>query len=152
MVRGFVQRPTKPKVLIMSPLYRGRDILVNFSLLICMSVSVVSVRSLHLSCRRSNTRRWPNVGLLLAHRLWRWANTSPVLGYRVAECGPASQTAGQHKPRPNVAALLYMSLKVYSLKESQSRQSQRVFVVWTSGIGVGYAELDGRLDPLISRG
>ena len=23
------------------------------------------------------------VGLLLAHRLWRWANISPVLGYRV---------------------------------------------------------------------
>ena len=33
----------------------------------------VSVLSLCLSCRRSNTRRWPNVGLLLAHRL-RWAN------------------------------------------------------------------------------
>ena len=30
-------------------------------------------------------RRWPNVGLLLAHRLRRWANISPVclLGYRV---------------------------------------------------------------------
>ena len=29
-------------------------------------ISFVSVRSLRLSCRRSNTRRWPNVGLLLA--------------------------------------------------------------------------------------
>ena len=43
----------------------------------------VSVRSLRLSCRLSNTRRWPNVGLLLAHRLLRWANISSVLGYRV---------------------------------------------------------------------
>ena len=34
-----------------------------------------------------------------------------------------------------------VSLKVYSLKERQSRQSQRVFVIWTPGIGVGYAEL-----------
>ena len=39
--------------------------------------------SLRLSCRRSNTRRWPNVVLLLAHRLRRGANISPVLGYRV---------------------------------------------------------------------
>ena len=31
--------------------------------------------------RWSNTRRWPNVGLLLALR--RWASISPVLGYRV---------------------------------------------------------------------
>ena len=38
--------------------------------------------SLSLSCKRSNTRGWPNVGLLLAHRLRRWANISPVLGYR----------------------------------------------------------------------
>ena len=36
--------------------------------------------SLSLSCRRSNMRLWPNVGLLLAHRLRRWANISPVLG------------------------------------------------------------------------
>ena len=35
-----------------------------------VSVSCVPVRSLRLSCRRwrSNTRRWPNAGLLLAHR------------------------------------------------------------------------------------
>ena len=47
-------------------------------------ISFVSVRSvLFLSCRRSNTRRWHNVGLLLAHCLRRWANISPVLGYHV---------------------------------------------------------------------
>ena len=31
----------------------------------------------------ANTRRWPNAGFMLAHRLRRWANISPVLGYRV---------------------------------------------------------------------
>ena len=63
-------------------------------------ISFVSVRSLCLSCRRSNTRHWPNVGLLLAHRLRRWANISPgwlaCRVWRHAECGPASQTAAQH--------------------------------------------------------
>ena len=46
-------------------------------------ISFVSVRSLRLSCRRSNTRRWLNAGLLLAHRPRLWANISPVLGYCV---------------------------------------------------------------------
>ena len=56
-----------------------------FSPLIFMShqFCVCVFCSLRLSCRRSNTRRWPNVGLLLAHRLRRWANISPVLGYPV---------------------------------------------------------------------
>ena len=39
--------------------------------------------SLRVSCRRSNTRLRPNVGLLLAHRLCRWANISSALGYSV---------------------------------------------------------------------
>ena len=57
--------------------------------------------SLCLSCRRSNTRRWPNVGLLLAHRLWRWANISSVLGYRVVF--DATLHVGQrHRRRANI--------------------------------------------------
>ena len=36
-----------------------------------------------LSCRRSNTRRWPNAGLMLAHCLRHWPSISPVLGNRV---------------------------------------------------------------------
>ena len=94
--------------IIMSPLYRGRDILVYFSLLTCLSVSVVSVCSLHLSCRWSNTRRWPNVGLLLAHRLRRWANISPVLGHRVVF--DATLNVGQrHRRRANINPALASS-------------------------------------------
>ena len=68
------------------------------------------VRSVHCHVRLSsssivqsqaapaNTRRWPNAGLMLAHRLRRWANISPVLSDCVvfADCGPASQTESQH--------------------------------------------------------
>ena len=32
--------------------------------------------SLHLACRRSNSRLWPNVGLFLAHRLVYWVTVS----------------------------------------------------------------------------
>ena len=72
----------------------------------------------HLSCRRSNTRRWPNVGLLLAHRLWRWANISPVLGYCVVF--DATLNVGQRHRRPaniTLGPMSQHSLKVYSLKE-----------------------------------
>ena len=30
-----------------------------------------------------NTRRWTNVGFMLAHRLRRWTNIKPVLGNRL---------------------------------------------------------------------
>ena len=43
--------------IIMSPLYRGGDILLYLSPLIVRPISFVSVRSHRLSCRRSNTRR-----------------------------------------------------------------------------------------------
>ena len=32
-------------------------------------------------------RRWPNVGLLLAHRLRRWPNSKPTLGQRLTLAG-----------------------------------------------------------------
>ena len=35
----------------------------------------------------SNTRRWPNVELMLAHRLRRWPNISPTLGQRLMFAG-----------------------------------------------------------------
>ena len=71
-------------------------------------ISFVSVHSLRLSCRRSNTRRWPNVGLLLAHRLRRWANISPVLGYRVVF--DATLNVGQrHRRRANINPALASS-------------------------------------------
>ena len=35
----------------------------------------------------SNTTRWLNAGLMLAHRLRRWANISPALDQRVVFVG-----------------------------------------------------------------
>ena len=35
-------------------------------------------------------RRWPNVGLLLAHRLRRWPNSKPTLGQRLMFAGLVS--------------------------------------------------------------
>ena len=79
-------------------------ILLYFSLLICSYV-----RSLRLSCRRSNTWRGPNVGLLLAHRLRRWANISPVLDYRVVF--DATLNVGQrHRRRANINPPLIQSI------------------------------------------
>ena len=94
----------------------------------------------HLSCRRSNTRRWPNVEHLLAHRLRRWANISPVLGYCVVFDAPLN-VGQRHRRRAKIkpGPMSSIQLKVYSLKE---RRYIRVY----------YAELDGPLDPLITRG
>ena len=35
----------------------------------------------------ANTRRWSNVGLMLAQRLRRWSNISPTLGQRLVFAG-----------------------------------------------------------------
>ena len=35
----------------------------------------------------ANMRRWPNVGLLLAHRLRRWPTSKPTLGQRLMFAG-----------------------------------------------------------------
>ena len=76
---------------------------------VCPICCFVSVRSPRLSCRRSNTRRWPNVGLLLAHRLWRSASISPVLGYRVVF--DATLNVGQRHRRPaNINPALVQSI------------------------------------------
>ena len=101
---------------VMSSLYRGGDVLLYFRPLICSSqISFVSVRSLCLSCRRSNTRRSPNAGLLLAHRLRRWANISPVLGYHVVFV--ATLNVGQHhRRRANITQplfLIWIGLKIW---------------------------------------
>ena len=72
-------------------------------------ISFVSVCSLRLSCWLSNTRPWPNAGLLLAHRLRRWANISPVLGYRVVF--DATLNVGQrHRRRANINPALVQSI------------------------------------------
>ena len=102
MTRLAIHR--RHSVVIMSPLY----ILLCFSPLICCHISCVSVRSLRLSCRRSNTRRCPNVGLLLAHRLRRSADISRVLGDSVMF--DAMLNVGQrHRRRANINPALASS-------------------------------------------
>ena len=82
-------------------------------------ISFVYVRSLRLSCRRSNTRCWPNAGLLLAHRLRRWANISPVLGYCVVF--DATLNVGQrHRRQANINPAFVFDLNRHkSLKNKQ---------------------------------
>ena len=78
-------------------------------------ISFVSVRSLCLSCRRSNTRRWPNVGLLLAHRLRRWASISPVLGYRVV-FDATLNVRQRHRRRANINPALAATSSYYTAR------------------------------------
>ena len=92
----------------MSPLYGGGDILLYLShLSVVRPISLVSVRSLRLSSRRSNMRRLPNADLLLAHRLRRSANISPVFGYRVVF--DATLNVGKrHRRRANITQSLFL--------------------------------------------
>ena len=39
-------------------------------------------------------RRWPNVGLLLAHRQRRWTSSKPTLGQRILFAGLGIETIG----------------------------------------------------------
>ena len=101
--------------IIMSPLCTQRwgHIALHLStqsLSVCaVSLPFISVQRF-LWCRRSNTRRWPDVGLMLAHRLWRWPNISPVLVYRVM-FGGATQNVGQrHRWWANINPALVQSI------------------------------------------
>ena len=62
-----------------------------------------------LSCRRSNTRRWPNAVLMLAHRLRLWANISPVEGHRVM-FGATLNVGQRHRRRANINLALVQSI------------------------------------------
>ena len=62
-----------------------------------------------LSCRQSNTRRWPNAGLMLAHRLRRWANISPVLVYCVVS-GATLNVGQRHRRQANINPALVQSI------------------------------------------
>ena len=66
-----------------------------------------------LSCRRWNTRRGPNAGLMLAHRLRRWANISTVLGYCVA-FGVTQNVGQRHRRRANINPALFQSIVLNS--------------------------------------
>ena len=93
------------------PLYsRGGDMLVYFCPLstFCPSVSFLSVCPA-LSCRRANTRYWPNAGLILAHCPRRWANISPVLGYRVV-FGATLNVRHHHRQWANINPALVQGI------------------------------------------
>ena len=96
----------------MSPLciQKGRHIGLLLTLIFMShQFSVCALCSLRLSCRRSNTRCWPNVGLLLAHRLRRWANFSPVLGDHVVF--EVTLHVGQrHRRRANINPAFVQSI------------------------------------------
>ena len=85
----------------------------------------VSVSSL-LLCRRSNTRRWPNAGLLLAHRLRSWPSIKQALVQRFVFavslcCGESVSnsflssafygTGGQTRRWPNAELMLAHHLR-----------------------------------------
>ena len=104
----------------MSPLsQRGGDMLVYPCPLVCLSLCCESSMlwvclpfiSLHsfVSCRRSNTRRWPNAGLMLAHRLRRWPTINPVLGFRVV-FGTTLNVGQRHRRRANINPALLQSI------------------------------------------
>ena len=57
----------------------------------------------------SNTRRWPNTRLMLAHRLRRWVNISPVLGYHVV-FGATLNVGQHHRRRANINPALVQSM------------------------------------------
>ena len=91
-------------------------------------ISFVSVRSLRLSFRRSNTRRWPNAGLLLANPLQCWADISSVLGYPVLF--DATLNVGQrHRRRANINPAFVFDLNgPKSLKfEEQTKDSNQTY-------------------------
>ena len=75
---------------------------------VCPIYFCQSVQSF-LSCRRSNTRRWPNAGLMFAHCLRRWPNISPVLGYRVV-FGATLNVGQRHSRRANIYPALVQSI------------------------------------------
>ena len=78
------------------------------SVSVCAKILFISLQRF-LSCRRSNTRRWPYAGLMLAHRLQRWANIIPVLGYCVV-FGTTLNVGQRHRRRVNITPALVQSI------------------------------------------
>ena len=80
----------------------------HVGLLCCESLPFISPQRF-LSYRRSNTRRWPNARLMLAHRLRRWADISPVLRYHVV-FGATLNVGQRHRRRANINPALVQSI------------------------------------------
>ena len=84
---------------------------------VCLCFPFIFVQCFPL-CKQWNTRFWPNAGLMLADRLRRWVNISPVLGYDIVF--GATLNVGQcHRRRANINTPLVRSIvhKVLSRAE-----------------------------------
>ena len=91
-IEGFIQFETIINGILGSFLFilmlcNGSTAVRNILILLSRGPSYIYVRIGRLQTSDSdvypaNTRRWPNVGLTLAHRLRRWPNISPTLGQR----------------------------------------------------------------------
>ena len=111
-LKGIIWSLCDHEMFILSPprVDIGGGKLVHLCLL---SVSVQSVclssRFYHAGPRQANTRRWPNARLMFAHRLRRWANISPVSGYR-AMFGVTLNVGQRHRRRDNINPALVQSI------------------------------------------
>ena len=106
---------------IMSPLCtynRGGDILLYLCPLSLSQSVRVSLPPIHFSpalyiCKRSNTRRWPNAGLMLSPHLRHWPNLSPVLGDWVV-FGATLNVGQRHRRWASINPALVQSIVLVS--------------------------------------
>ena len=81
-----------------------RSVSLFFLSVVCPAVSIEQSQA-----TPAHTRRWPNAGLIFAHRLRRWANISPVLGHCVL-FGITLNVGQCHRRRPNINPALVQSI------------------------------------------
>ena len=84
------------------------SVCVAFCLSVCPAVSE-TVQAEAAEVAPANTIRWPNAGLMLTHRRQRWANISPILGYRVM-FGATLNVGQRHKQQANSNTALDQSI------------------------------------------
>ena len=97
----------------------GNPLLYFSSLISVTSVLCLCVLSVY---HAGGQTRWRNAGLLLARRLRRWANISPVLGYRVVF--NATLNVGQrHRRRANINPAFVQSIMLV-LQPAWSRTTE----------------------------
>ena len=67
----------------------------------------------NMVCIPANMRRWPNVGLPLAHRLRRWLNSKPTLGQRLMFAGIPDTCTGAGKTQTTRATLQQIIILIH---------------------------------------
>ena len=126
----------------MSPLYRGGDIFLYFSPLMCSShqFCVCTFSPSIIQAVKNET-----LSQLLAYCLWRWANISPVLGYRVvfdatlnvgqrhrrrASINPALASSSSYCTTWAGAGPISIGLKVW---RTNKRRQPNILATWRAG-------------------